>query len=381
MMKIYYYLGLVCFFPYITIKISQITLENIDFNVFSRIIIFESSILVIIFVMDYLSMKTSYLDRISRLITLIFSITGAIASIFLFINIQKGWEIALSEIIIWASILSYSFAFLGWFFIRAEHGLTPKKKKPLYNTSFWALWICGICFLFEFFLPGAFMISIALIMGVYPFFIILMGQPKVVPHIKPHKLVSSYSRATFYNYIIDAFKALAILVTIVAIIYNGSVVLFPETQTINSTEWIRNLAITIIFAGIGMEIVSLIQDKFYGLLVLIVLYILCIVQYILLNTLHFEYWWIAAPLNGLIIAGIYFFIEQKIYKSDNVGVMPGSFYMLILCIIILAILLRTDTEIDRMLENTKLIASLVGIAYIIGYIREAPKQKSLRISV
>ncbi|WP_371803184.1 hypothetical protein [Candidatus Lokiarchaeum ossiferum] len=326
-------------------------------------------------------MKTSYLDRISRLITLIFSITGAIASIFLFINIQKGWEIALSEIIIWASILSYSFAFLGWFFIRAEHGLTPKKKKPLYNTSFWALWICGICFLFEFFLPGAFMISIALIMGVYPFFIILMGQPKVVPHIKPHKLVSSYTRATFYNYIIDAFKALAILVTIVAIIYNGSVVLFPETQTINSTEWIRNLAITIIFAGIGMEIVTLIQDKFYGLLVLIVLYILCIVQYILLNTLHFEYWWIAAPLNGLIIAGIYFFIEQKIYKSDNVGVMPGSFYMLILCIIILAILLRTDTEIDRMLENTKLIASLVGIAYIIGYIREAPKQKSLRISV
>jgi len=292
-----------------------------------------------------------------------------------------GKHLSSHEIILWASLLSYSFGFLGWFFIRAEHGLTPKKKKPLYNTSFWALWICGICFLFEYFLPGALMISIAIIMGSYPFFIIFLGQPKVVPHIKPRKLVSSYQRATFYNYVIDAVKALAILITILAINYNGSVVLYPETQLIASTEWIRNLAITVIFAGIGMEIVTIIQDKFYGLLVLIMLYILSIFQYVLINTLHLEFWWIGATLNGLILAGIYFFIEQKIYKSANVGVMPGSFYMLILGVMILSILLRADAEMDRILENTKFIVSLIGIAYIIGYIREAPKQKSLRISI
>ncbi len=236
-------------------------------------------------------------------------------------------------------------------------------------------------FLFEYFLPGALMISIAVIMGSYPFFIIFMGQPKVVPHIKPRKLVSSYKRSTFYNYIIDALKALAILTTILATIYNGSVVLYPDMQLVTSTEWIRNLAITVIFAGIGMEIVTLIQDKFYGLLVLILLYILNILQYLLINTLHLEFWWIGAPLNGLVIAGIYFFIEQKIYKSDNVGVMPGCFYMLILGVLVLAILLRSDPEMDRILENTKFVVSLIGIAYIIGYIREAPKQRSLRISI
>ena len=47
----------------------------------------------------------------------------------------------------------------------------------------------------------------------------------------------------------------------------------------------------------------------------------------------------------------------------------------------IAILLRENPEIDDIVENIKITISLLGIAYIIGYIREAPKQKSLWASI
>ena len=61
--------------------------------------------------------------------------------------------------------------------------------------------------------------------------------------------------------------------------------------------------------------------------------------------------------------------------------MPGSFYVLIFIIVISAIILRINPDVDDVIENSKFALSLIGMAYIIGYIREAPKQTSLRISI
>ena len=381
LMKFFFYYGLVCFVPYIILKGSNISFENLDFNALKSITWIVIFVLAVLFAMDIIGMYSSFLDRISRLITLIFTVIGAITSIILFIITRRDWESEFSSVIILTTILIIVYGFLGWFFIRAEHGLTPKKQSPLYNTSLWALLICGMFFLIEYFLSGAILIGMFIGFGSYPFIIIFLGHPKVTPHIKPRKIVNPYKRTTFYNFIIDMIKAVAILITVFAIIYDGTVVLYPKETIINEYAWIRNLAIVAIFAALGMAVIVRIQEKFYGLLVLVLLYLCCIIQYILVNTFYIHYWWIIAPINGFTLAGVYFFIEQKIYKSANVGVMTGSLYMLLLIIISVAVLLRADHLIDDVIENTKLTISLLGLTYIIGYIREAPKQKSLRISI
>ena len=86
-------------------------------------------------------------------------------------------------------------------------------------------------------------------------------------------------------------------------------------------------------------------------------------------------------MNGISFAGAFFFIEQKIYKSNNVRVMPGSFYILIFIIVSVSIVLRMNSEYDLLLDIIKIVVSVAGIVYIIGYIREAPKQESLRVSI
>jgi len=57
-----------------------------------------------------------------------------------------------------------------------------------------------------FFISGFFFIGCSLAFLIYPIAIVLWGKPKVVPHIKPRRLVSPYKRTTFYNYAIDATK-------------------------------------------------------------------------------------------------------------------------------------------------------------------------------
>jgi len=130
-----------------------------------------------------------------------------------------------------------------------------------------------------------------------------------------------------------------------------------------------------------MEIYTKIQTAFYGLAVIIILYLLCLLQYLLVNTFYLHWWILIAPINGFTLAGVYFFIEQKLFKSNNVRAMPGSFYLLILIIVISALILRVDPGFDDVIENSRFALSLIGLAYIIGYIREAPKQTSLRISI
>ncbi|MHA1746048.1 MAG: hypothetical protein ACTSWW_08605, partial [Promethearchaeota archaeon] len=190
----------------------------------------------------------------------------------------------------------------------------------------------------------------------------------------------AYKRTTFYNYVIDIAKATAIVVTLVAVLYNGSI-LYPQGVPSTSLEWIPHLALITIVAAIGMALFTKLQDNFYGLIPIILLYGICILQYVILHVLLWDQWWLLAILNGISFAGAFFFIEQKVYKSNNVRVMPGSFYILIFIIVSVAIVLRMNPDYDLFLDNIKIIVSVAGIIYIIGYIREAPKQDSLRVSI
>ena len=272
------------------------------------------------------------------------------------------------------------FGYLGWFFVRSERGLSSSKTKPLYLPSSWALLIGGTLFLLEALVPGLLFLGLLLLFASYPIWIIFWGKPKVVPDIKPRKLVQAYKRTTFYNYIIDIAKATAIVVTLVAVMYNGSV-LYPQGVPSTSLNWIPHLALVNLVAGLGMTLFTKLQDKFYGLIPIILLYGICIFQYVAVHIFMWNQWWLISILNGISFAGAFFFIEQKIYKSNNVRAMPGSFYILIFIIISAAIVLRINPKYDFILDIIKIIVSVAGIVYIIGYIREAPKQISLRVSI
>ena len=201
-----------------------------------------------------------------------------------------------------------------------------------------------------------------------------------MPEIKPRKLVQAYKRTTFYNYVIDIAKATAIVVTLVAVLYNGSI-LYPQGVPSASLEWIPRLSLMIFVAAIGMALFTKMQDKFYGLIPIILLFGIGIMQYVVVHIFLWNQWWLIAVLNGISFAGAFFFIEQKVYKSNNVRAMPGSFYILIFIIVSVAIVLRMNPEYDLLLDNIKIIVSVAGIVYIFGYLREAPKQDSLRLSI
>ena len=379
-MKLYFYLGMVCYIPYFII----INILNTPFFPDSSNEILTYGLIlgtqIILFIMDNFGMHSSFIDRISRLITLLLTLIGASLSIFILFIPKLDLDSTIAGFYSKLALI-LTFEFLGWFFIRNSRGLSKVKVKPFYNTSMWALLLCGIFFLFEFFFENSIFVFLAMSFLVYPIIIIGWGKLKVIPSIKPRKIVRPYRRTTFYNYAIDIGKAAVILLTILAVIYDGTVVLYPAELNSNPTAWIRNLGIVGIFAAIAMELYTKIQSVFYGLAVIIILYLLCLVQYLLVNTFYFHYWFLIAPINGFTLAGVYFFIEQKLFKSNNVRAMPGSFYILILIIVISAIILRINPDTDDVIENSKFALSLIGMAYIIGYVREAPKQTSLRISI
>ncbi|MHA1776715.1 MAG: hypothetical protein ACTSWC_08050 [Promethearchaeota archaeon] len=343
------------------------------------IILLTVGFLIILFSMDILGMQSNYLDRISRLVTLIAVSIGAVAIIYQAILISQGWNDNYPIIFILGVVIIGVFSILGWYFIREEYGLTKINYSPAWNESMTALLFCGILFFMEYFLPRALLIGIGLLFISYPFIIIIWGHPKVVPRVKPRKLVNPYKRVTFAHFLLDVVKATAIAGTILIVLYDGSVLLFPNGIPSENDDWIRNLASVALFGAFAMYIYWHNSEKLYGLFVVFVLYILTFIHFLLVISFALNTWWIIAPLNGFSLAGVYYFIEQKVYKSDNVRVMSGSYYILIIILVISAILMRSDIQMETVINYSRLVVSGIGIAYLLGYLRESPNNNNTNV--
>ncbi|MHA1612067.1 MAG: hypothetical protein ACTSVZ_08350 [Promethearchaeota archaeon] len=377
LMKLYFYLGFTAYLPYFLIQsLKYFPLGSDDPQAFTTSTIIITVIigeLLVLFLMDILGMQSNFLDRISRLIPLIMVLLGAGSLIYQFILItSSGWVSEFSTILFLGIFNLLTFGILGWFFVRQEFGLTRQNLSPSMHDSMICLLMSGILFFFEFFLPGALLIGITISFVAYPFIIMIWGRPKVVPQVKTRKLVNPYKRATFSNFIVDMLKASAILITILVVLYDGSAILYPIESVSGDPAWLRNLALVSFFAALGMYLYSKFSDQFHGLFTTFLIYLLTLLHFFIVIVIDVHVWWIIAPINGFTLAGVYFFIEQKIYKSDNVRIMSGSYYTLIFLIVVVAILLRADPETDVLIDYGRLLVSCVGIAYLFGYIRDAP---------
>jgi hypothetical protein len=314
-------------------------------------------------------------------VTGIAAIVGTIASLVLYITTRPGWDTQNYWIVISMLCITTAYYFMGWYFIRAEHGLYLVSQRSMLFWTMWALFSCGVLLLLEFFVDGLMLIGMMLTFVFYIIAILKWGKLKVVPVINPKRITIPYRRATLYNFIIDMIKAAAILLTIIAFHPTGFVILFPENYTIPPYPWIRNLSLVAFAAAGVIGLFSYIRDKFHGLIPIIFVMSIAIIQYLVINFFDNTTWWLISILAGIIMAGIYYFLEQKMDISSNVRAVPGMFYMVVYLVFGISILIRSGIDSDRMLENIKFVFSILGIAYIFGYIREAPKQKSLRMSI
>ncbi|MHA1648226.1 MAG: hypothetical protein ACTSVL_11680 [Promethearchaeota archaeon] len=374
--KIYFYLGLFVCIPYLILSSKSNYIPNLGGFSPHVLWIFLAGAFLVLFAMDNIAMVTSFIDRISRLLVLIFTIIGAISSGILFWLIYTNNTLIDNLVNMMSLLLLSSFCYLGWFFIRAERGLTTYHHKPKFLISMVILFGCSLLYFFELIWKGAIFIGFAGSFLTFPLLIFILGKAKVSPEIKPRQLINPYKRTTFYNYVIDVIKAAFTLVTLFVILFDGKVVLFPAEISSNPAIWIRNFAFIGIFAGIAMFLYNHFHNKFHGLIPYIIVFSVCIVMYLIVNAFHLELWWIVAPLNGLIIATVFYYLEEKAYNSDNIRAMPGTFYILILIIFSAGILFRETEDVNVFMENMKIWLSMLGLGYIIGYVREAPKQKS-----
>jgi hypothetical protein len=380
-MKLFFYQGLVVFLPFFIINIANYSPNILNDSNISTTVTYGLIFMAVLISMDIFGIQSLYLDRISRLITAIAAFLGAMITIFLLIVTNEGWSDHNSRLIGASMAVIMMYQFLGWFFIRAERGLTKKRGKPEFATTFLALLVCSGMYILEYFLNGAVLVIMIISFLIYPVCITLWGRLKVVPRIKPKQITKRYKRATLYNFVIDIVKAFSVILLIIVIMYNGDVVLFPDQTGGDPYLWVRNLALLTVVATTAMIIYSKFQKTFHGLFVIIVILLLGILQYLLVNFFDIKSWWVITTINGFTFAGVYYFIEQKMDQSDNIRALPGSFYMLLFMVVMFSIIFRVDAQNNQWLENIKLLFSLLGIAYIIGYIREAPKQKSIRIRI
>ena len=58
--------------------------------------------------------------------------------------------------------------------------------------------------------------------------------------------------------------------------------------------------------------------------------------------------------------------------------MPGSFYALILILFVISLSARIEPLRKLSLEDLKIMCSIAGLAFIVGYMRNQPKRSELR---
>jgi MFS family permease len=378
-MKLFYYEGLMLFLPYIILTyLSQLDFES-SIPQSNFIIVMMAISLSGLFIMDFIGFQSRILDRYSRFITLSFAIVGLLGSILILLFSFNGFNIYNWGIAFGTVLVFIAFQGFGWYFIRADRGIVAKKKeRPYFQSTVYAIGLSSFGFLMEFFIPQGLIIGILISFAAF-LAIMRYELVEVTPKLKVRHIIKPFRRVTAWNFFIDMVKLGAIILTVLALSYNSNYVLFPTGPNILPNQWVLNLFVVGLSATVAMYVYNKIKLRFYGLLVIVVVFFITIGMTAIIWIYPAVHWAIIAALNGWTIAGLYYFIEQKMDLSSNVRAMPGSFYILVFIIFSLAIAFRTEPNLARYLTNLGPIVSLLGIAYIYGYLQGIP-QNSLKVS-
>jgi hypothetical protein len=314
-------------------------------------------------------------------VTLIGSGFGLLSTIFLIIVSWQGWDNRNDMIMMGSSAILICYEFLGWFFVRADRGITSEIKKPSFTQSMYALFICSAIFFLEIFFFEAVLIGLATSFLLYLILGFKNRTKDVIPNTEVRKIVYKYDRMTVWNFSIDLGKAFALVFAIVIFSYNSDIVLYPNPLIYGVDAWRYHLALTCLFAALAMLLYKYMQKKFQLSVIILVLILNVLGGLMMLNTENvFHFRWILGIINGFSLAGIFYFIEQKMNDSSNVRALPGSFYFAILIIMAVSLALRSIPTVNLYIDQVQTITALIGLGYIIGCLKESTRPKSLRAS-
>jgi len=379
-LKLFVYEGIVVLLPFLIIQMLKPSNPPITDQGKYLALWLELLTFLILLIMDNYALNAYFLDRHRLLITVGLCIFGLLSLIFLVIFTWNVWDNSNLLVIIFSMLSLMSFQFLGWFYVRGDHAFTLKKTPPSYIQSAIAFFICGLNFLAELAFPHGLLIGLIVLYALFPLALIRYKTAAIVPRVKPDKIISKYDRLTIWNFGIDMIKAAGIVFAFLLFLYNGDIVLYPDPNIFGIDAWRQHLAVVGFVAAFAMLLYERMQ-RMFSLSVIILIMVLNVVSGIFAYFGAFTFRWIIGIINGFSLAGIYYYIEQKIESATNIRALPGSFYVIIFAVIVFGLLIRGDEISNSFLESAKSLGALMGLAYIVGYLRAEMKPKSFVMSV
>lgn len=374
-MKLYFYQGLIIYIPYIIIRIYEYSSFPIMQKDMPFIIWIGLITLFGILIMDNYGIRSTHIDKIRKKFTFWVSIIGIIPLIAVFTLALKMWDNENRWLITCYMLGFIVYISFGWFFVRAERGFTPTEVKPSFTQTMFILFICGILYISELLINGALILGLIISLAIYPILLLNEGFADATPRPDPNKITTKYLRVTLWNFTIDMIKAICIIFAVIVFSYSGAVVLYPDPVLYGPGAWRDHLALVCIIAAAAVLLFSQMQ-KVYPLSVIILILGLNLIWAVFNYFGAFQFRWIIGVINGFSLAGVYYFIEQKMNESTNVRALPGLFYYGLAIIVTLAMVVRTTPEMDRIVELARGLIAVLGITYVLGYIHEKPKPKS-----
>jgi len=382
MTKMLSYQGLFVFLPYTLIHILKLSLNPISTQNSDGFLIFILIMFGIIFLFDIIGLKKLFLDKYSRIITTVVSYFGGICIGILGYLTYNNWNNSNIFLLFIVGCIVVSYLLIGWFYIRSEKTNKPSKEdKPLRSSAH--------CFFFSA-LPwgiGYFIHSIGILIGLiislifYPI-VVYLGDKKIIEDekniIRPEKLAVRESFIALTDFIVDITKVLFLLITCIAFSYNGPLVLYPQEAVLNPIIYWRNLMWVTISASITAFVFEQLEELLFGKFIIILVFISAASQSIFSFLKYNDQWLIFSILNGITLAGVFTFIEQKIAKSGNVRVLPGSMFYLIFIIELITLLLNNFSELYLTMEILRLLIPIGGLIYVYYRISIEKKIPDLR---
>ncbi len=371
-MHLFFYFGLMAYLPWIVLRLVRIDRSSLTDAQTQNFFLFIGFIILTLLVMDNYGVRSMHLDRLSRYLTSIGAIFGAMCTLTLYIYLYfNSWNADDTFLLNLIYMIAWDFCFLGWFHIRAERGMKVEERKPKYRSAALSFLIIFIAFFLGLITVNAIFPFMFFAMITYPILLTRYEGFKVEIQTKVRYLTKKLRQITLGSFIFDSFKAIGLTAAVFALMFDAKV--------LYEGDWMKNFITVSLMAGISLFVYDQLKTKMMGLAPVTLCFIFAIIQFIVSHFFYFEYQiFVLDLLNGLVLGGVFFFIEQKAEKSVNIRALAGLYYMNISAIFIFGIIVRSNPLFNDLVEKIKLFCSVFGIANIIGYMKSVNDAKKMK---
>lgn len=389
MVKMLSYQGLFVILPLFVLNLLELGINRVSEANATDFMVFLIIMFGIVLLFDYLGLLSSKMDINSRKISLILCYIGAVFLVILAYTTRSVWDNTNFIVLFSIGVITACYLLIGWFYIRSEKTHKPSKEDKPLRSSAHCFIFCGIPWALGYFINQIAILYGCAISLVCYLVVVLIGDKRLTEDpkniVKPSKLAVREDLVAISDFIADISKAIALSLTIIVLSYNGEMILYPTYGLTNSALIFRNLMWVSISAATTCYVFERLETFVYGKF-LVVLVLLAALLHVLLTWFGYSDQWLSfAVLNGITLAGVIVFTEQKITKSPNIRVVPGLMFFVIYILQLLTLLLNNVVDIFPYMNAARVIIGVGGGLYVYYRIyveSKVPdlKKKGVRIS-